>query len=267
MDGEGRILGPISLEVVQNLASEGRVNGFHKVSSDGKNYLPVTSFPEVANTLLPPALAERRRRDLQHAQRLHLELDRFQELKINELFGVRKNATEGEYRIAFRALASSYRPANLSPSSHPELLKACTATFNFLSQQMRRIEEQFRAPADTRSVHDDLSRYLSLQRGSKVALTVQVNESSAALFMAHRTLNIESQSMFLSTADILPLGTRLELIFRFLRPPKDIHTRGVVVWENPHVGPEPVGYGVRMDGLPANEVTFIRDFVKRAMAM
>ena len=51
-DAEGRVLGPVSLDVVQDLVNTGRLMEITRVSRDGRNWGTPASFPEVMTLLL-----------------------------------------------------------------------------------------------------------------------------------------------------------------------------------------------------------------------
>src|SRR4051812_23299167 len=125
MDSGGLTLGPISLEVLRELAREGRVSGFSQASRDGRTFLHLSAFPEVADALIPPSLIERRTREAQQAERIQRDLERFRRLSPNELFGVAKGAALSGMRDAYRVRATPYNPAALTAGASPALIRAC----------------------------------------------------------------------------------------------------------------------------------------------
>lgn len=151
-DEEGRVLGPVSLKVLQELSVQGRLQGFILGSRDGNRWLPLYEISEVFDVLMPPGLAERHARDRQEAQRIRLLIDRYQEMRPHELFGVPESAELTVYRQGFVQLARPFRPGSLPGNSHPELLAACNEMFQFLSRQMTALEQsRSKAPEPARA--------------------------------------------------------------------------------------------------------------------
>jgi hypothetical protein len=70
-------------------------------------------------------------------------------LSDHEIFGVREDATERDYKHAFIEVGKRYHPGRLARNVHPDLVRAYMAMFQFLSERRIAIEQRFTtAPKD-----------------------------------------------------------------------------------------------------------------------
>ncbi len=278
MDAKGRVLGPVGLQVIKDLAAGGRISGFTRASRDGKTWLTVADIPEVAAALMPPSVRERRQREQQEAQRIELQLDRYQELPPHELFGVPAGSPIKVYRQGFLALAKPYHPGRLSQDVDPALLKACMGMFQYLSTVMATLEqkekerERARAPATAAQKPAPTYRledFVGLSRGKneRYEADIQVNEHSARMFVEHKFVNWSTGGFYLACGRSLPLGTGLDVTLKFNDPPTQVRVRGTVVLENVVNDPKQVsGFGVRLERLSDGDKSFLDSFVETVRA-
>src|SRR5262252_7631854 len=142
-DAEGRVLGPVSLDVVQDLVNSGRVTEITRVSRDGRNWGIPASFPEVMTLLLnapsPEALLQAERHE---AARVREQLRAMQGRPPHEIFRLDRNASVDAYRNAFFKLVKRFYPDRVRAQAHPDLRKAYADAFQFLSRLMVHIERE-----------------------------------------------------------------------------------------------------------------------------
>lgn len=142
-DAEGRVLGPVSLDVVQDLVNSGRLTEITQVSRDGRNWGAPPSFPEVMALLLnapsPEALLQSERLE---AGRVREQLQAMHGRPPHEIFRLERNASVDAYRNAFFKLVKRFYPDRVRSQAHPELRKAYADAFQFLSRLMVHIERE-----------------------------------------------------------------------------------------------------------------------------
>src|SRR5688500_14679493 len=145
MDASGGVLGPVSLPVLRDLAAARRISDFTKASRDGKTWVNVHEIRELFEAITPPSMGQRREQELQEAQRIALQLDRFREMSTHELFGVPKTSDLRTYRQGFLTVAKPFHPGRLANNVHAELVKAYMEMFQFLSGRMADHEKRERS--------------------------------------------------------------------------------------------------------------------------
>src|SRR5271169_6665852 len=145
-DAEGRVLGPVSLDVVQELVNTGRLQDVTHASTDGHRWGPPEQFPEILALLLhaprPEALLELER---QEAGRVWDQLRGMQGKAPHELFHIEQDASVDAYRNAFFKLVKRFYPDRVRAQAHPDLRRAYSDAFHFLSRLMVHIENELAA--------------------------------------------------------------------------------------------------------------------------
>jgi len=312
-DAEGRVLGPVTLDVVQELVSTGRLQDVTRASSDGQRWGPPEQFPEILALLLhaprPEALLELER---QEAGRVWDQLRGMQGKAPHELFHIEQGASVDAYRNAFFKLVKRFYPDRVRAQAHPDLRRAYSDAFHFLSRLMVHIENelaagrtasamptmrvtplstpvarpvqpvQFPAPERPKPAMRPLPKtpepaarptyeateFVGLERrDDRVEVTVKVNARNSAMFTQHPLVNLQSGGVFLACHTSLPLGTPVEVVFRFDEPEREIKARGRVILENAGADPRtPVGFGVRLVSFRDAEKNFVQAFLQRVAA-
>lgn len=148
-DSVGRVLGPMTLQALRELMSQGRLRNAVRASRDGDTWMALQDLEEIKDLLSvvkpTPSMEQ------QQAERLRVQLRGLQALKTpQEVFGVKYPATLEEVRLAFFRMAKRFSPEHLAPDTHPELLKVSKEIFDFLSQRMREAEAAFARGAPSR---------------------------------------------------------------------------------------------------------------------
>jgi uncharacterized protein (TIGR02266 family) len=312
-DAEGRVLGPVTLDVVQELVNTGRLQDVTHASTDGQRWGAPEQFPEILALLLhaprPEAFLELER---QEAGRVWDQLRGMQGKAPHELFHIEQGASVDAYRNAFFKLVKRFYPDRVRAQAHPDLRRAYSDAFHFLSRLMVHIENELAAgrtvgalpamrvtplatpvakpaqpvqfPTQERSrpairpspkTPEPASRptygateFVGLERrDDRVEVTVKVNARNSAMFTQHPLVNLQSGGVFLACHTSLPLGTPVEVVFRFDEPAREIKARGRVILENAGADPRtPVGFGVRLVTLPDSEKNFVQAFLQRVAA-
>jgi uncharacterized protein (TIGR02266 family) len=305
-DAEGRVLGPVALDVVQELVRTGRLQDVTRASTDGQRWGAPEQFPEILALLLhapkPEALLELER---QEAGRVWEQLRAMQGKAPQELFRLGHDATVDAYRNAFFKLVKRFYPDRVRAQAHPDLRRAYSDAFHFLSRLMVHIEnelaagrtlsampvretpipttagvlvkpsisqttpkpaERSRGAASSGRATYEPGEFVGLERrDDRVEVTVKVNARNSAMFTQHPLVNLQSGGVFLACRTSLPLGTPVEVVFRFDEPAREIKARGRVILENAGGDPRaPVGFGVRLVTLPESEKNFVQAFLQAA---
>lgn len=321
-DAEGRVLGPVSLDVVQDLVNTGRLTEITRVSRDGRNWGTPAGFPEVMALLLnapaPDALLQSER---QEAARVREQLRAMQGRSPQEIFRLDRNASVDAYRNAFFKLVKRFYPDRVRAQAHPDLRKAYADAFQFLSRLMVHIEKELAAgvpvsplpvvravpppapmddepltpipapPPQTARPFTVVPRSLTPlprpgplsppahegqysyqphefvgfeRRDDRVEVTIRVTARNSRMFTDHPLANLKSDGFFLACAKSLPLGTLVDVIFRFEEEHREVRSRGRVILENSGGDPsKPTGFGVRFITLVEQDRRFMLQFVER----
>jgi uncharacterized protein (TIGR02266 family) len=145
-DADGRVLGPVGLDVVQELVSSGRLQDVTRASTDGRRWGTPEQFPEILALLLhapkPEALLELER---QEAGRVWEQLGAMQGKTPHAIFRIEPSASVDAYRNAFFKLVKRFYPDRVRAQAHPDLRRAYSDAFHFLSRLMVHIENELAA--------------------------------------------------------------------------------------------------------------------------
>jgi hypothetical protein len=143
-DETGGVLGPVSLGVIRDLAAAGRLGDMAQVSRDGTNFQAMHSLPELSQALSPASPRDREQEEARLAESALRDLQRFRGLNNAELFSVPRGAVMADFQRGFLELAKRYQPARLRPGTHPALVDAYRQVFAFLSDRMKKVEQELR---------------------------------------------------------------------------------------------------------------------------
>jgi len=324
-DAEGRVLGPVSLDVVQDLVNTGRLTEITRVSRDGRNWGTPAGFPEVMALLLnapsPDALLQSER---QEAARVREQLRTMQGRPPHEIFRLDRNASVDAYRNAFFKLVKRFYPDRVRAQAHADLRKAYADAFQFLSRLMVHIERELSSgnhvsplpmmravpppppgedepltpipapPPQTARPFTVVPRSMTPlprpspltplpaegpysyqphefvgfeRRDDRVEVTIRVTARNSRMFTEHPLANLKTDGFFLACAKSLPLGTLVDVIFRFDEDHREVRSRGRVILENSGGDPNrPTGFGVRFITLVEQDRRFMQQFVDKTAA-
>jgi hypothetical protein len=256
-DAEGRVVGPVGGAVAADLLRE-RPGLFTHVSSDAVNWVALRASTVTRLAPAEPPQA-RRQREEQRAQHALLELDRFQELRPNELFGVPWNASLADHQRGYQALASRFDPASLPADTAPALRDAYLTVYRHLAGVMNKVESRLGAPRQQPRPAQPTAPAgppvwsldaLALKRLPHVYEgAVEVTEANCLIFSIHRMMNMKNQSAFFPCVPPLSLGSRMDITFTFPQARRQVRARGAVVLEARLADPQQHlrGFGVQFD--------------------
>jgi uncharacterized protein (TIGR02266 family) len=278
MDEQGRILGPIGLHVLRDLGASGRLKETTQVSQDRSRWTPLSQHAELKRLVTTTVGAEQRAADRQQAQRLLLKLEQMRGQSNAVIFGVPDGATLSEHRNAFLAMAKTYHPARLRKGVDPSLEEASRAMFQFLGDRMQALEKLLAPtplPATAsapRPSHKPLKYgiddFLGLERRAedRIEAKVKVTFDNVGMFTDHKLVNLSMGGVFIASTQVLNIGSRVDLTFKFDGTSTEIKTQGTVVYENTGNDPRNAhGFGVRFGRLENGDRQFIQEFIQDAL--
>lgn len=264
-DREGRVLGPVSLQVLLDLVDAGRIKEVAAISLDGRLFTALAEVPGLLDLMAAPlpTASGQAAQDLAQAQKLRAQLAQLRTLPDSEVFKVAEGASPEVYRTAFFALAKKFHPDRV-PEGFPQLRAACSETFRFLSERVNARISAAKLPA-ARPRPLDASQFVGLERVApgRYEATVRITRESVSLFTRHAVVNLKSGGLFVP-GRVAPLGAQVDLLLHFVEPSRDIKAFGRVVWENALDTRQPVGFGVRYQQLGEDDEEFIRQYVAGA---
>jgi uncharacterized protein (TIGR02266 family) len=105
------------------------------------------------------------------------------------------------------------------------------------------------------------------RREDRVEVTIRVTARNSRMFTDHPLANLKTDGFFLACAKSLPLGTLVDVIFRFDEERREVRSRGRVILENTGGDPaKPAGFGVRFITLVEQDRRFMQQFVEKTGA-
>ena len=105
------------------------------------------------------------------------------------------------------------------------------------------------------------------RREDRMEVTIQVTARNSRMFTDHPLANLKTDGFFLACAKSLPLGTLVDVIFRFEEEHREVRSRGRVILENTGGDPaRPSGFGVRFITLVEQDRRFMLQFVEKTGA-
>lgn len=263
-DTGNRVLGPVSVEVLRDLVETGRFKNVASISVDGRAWLAVAAFPGLVDLVAapPPDAAQ----DRAQAKKLRVQLATLRTLADADIFEVPATSSAKVYLAAYFALAKKLHPDRV-PDGFPALRAACVDVVQFVTDRINRRIRTENARPMAASRQFDGSQFVGLQRNEAggYQATVRITRASVSMFTRHSMINLSNSGIFLPGARA-PLGSQVDLLFRFIDPSRDIRTKGKVVWEGVEDKRHPTGSGVRYGRLRDDETAFILDYVSQAEA-
>lgn len=262
-DADARVLGPISLEVLRDLAASGKLAEVRAVSRDGRSFSPVANFPEVT-AALGPRLPEAVLAEQQAAiQRLRQWLGEIKHQPAHDVFRVPENATPDTFRAAFFALVKRFYPDRLSPEATVELRRACEDVFLALTQKILEVERrrpQTGPPPVGKSEVTQIS-----WRGGSVDVRLRVKAHDVRFFTWHPEINFRFDSLYVETSEFAVPGTPVNLSLDFEGAAETMTAWGRVIRSDSDKPANlPKGLGIKLLDLPESDRSFIRTWIARA---
>ncbi len=289
-DGEARVLGPVGLGVVRDLALKGKLKDVRAVSRDGVNFMSPSEIPELLQALTAAPLKE----DQAVAQGKATEqirqwLGDISAKDTHQIFKVNKDASVQAYRAAFFALVHRYVPSRLPPDATPELRLACEDAFLALSGRMVDVERERRggvqaaavrnpaalvppsvapvaapAPAGTGGATNVSLPSLAKVRwkGGMVYVRITLPRGESRPLSGHPEFNWKNDSVVITSEERVMVGTPAEITLAFEGHVTQLNTQGRVVAVGPQIKG---GFAVRMLDMIEEQRSMIRTWVQRSV--
>ncbi|MBK7858029.1 MAG: hypothetical protein IPJ65_05270 [Archangiaceae bacterium] len=264
-DADARVLGPISLEVLRDLAASGKLAEVRAVSRDGRSFAPISHFPEVLQALgprLPDAVLAEQQAAI---QRLRQWLGEIKNQPAHEVFRVPETSTPDTFRAAFFALVKRFYPDRLSPEATVDLRRACEDVFLALTQKVLEVERRRVTQGPPPSGKSEVSSLA--WRGGTIDIRLKVRAHDVRFFTWHPEANFRFDALYIETNEIAVPGTPVNLHLDFEGTAETMTAWGRVLRGEPGTGGNlPRGLGVKLLDLPDSDRSFIRTWIARAGA-
>ncbi len=263
-DDAGRVLGPLGLDAIKELAQRQKLGVITKGSSDGRGFHPIDELPELAAAVLAPAQKESLgKAQAQAAKQIRDWLASVADRTTHDVFRLPPSASRDACRAAFFTLVQRYVPNRLPQDATPELRLACEDAFLFLAERMVELEKASRAKAPTgaapalaKSPDPKIS-----WRGGMLHVVVTLARGDAHPFTSDPTASWRDDCLSLDWSEKVMLGTLAEVALSFEGHVKQIVSTGRVVGARTT---QPKGFAVKLLDLNEEQRSMIRTWVVRA---
>lgn len=272
-DSEARVLGPVSLSVVRDLALRGKIHDVRAVSKDGRTFVPLREMPELAEVLSqPPKQGEATRAQADATRQIRDWLASIKDRPSHEVFRVPANASRDTWRAAFFALIHRYVPSRLPTDATPELRLACEDAFLTLSERMVAIERLFKAPGASAPPPPPVAAPAALPplapaqvtwRGGMIHVRLHLGRGDARPFTQDPEATWKRDSLAVHSNEKVLVNTPAEVTLSFEGHVTQLHATGRVVGVK---STHPLGFSVRLLDLGEDQRAMIRAWVARAQA-
>lgn len=289
-DAVGRVLGPMEFEVLRDLVAFNRIRGITRVSRDGETWVPVGEDPDLAPLVAAQEAQLRSTRDQESARKLRLAIEGLQRKMPHQIFELPPDAPASEYRKSFFELVRRCYPEPLRADADPELRQALEDLVALLGRLMSFVEDKQRGgaaplrsdertrvegrpvelrgraqpragePAEGRRVPEFV-----FQRGQDDSLRADlvVNAETYRIFTDSKVTNLSSGGAFIPSSELVAMGTRVSMTFRFPDPSRVVTVQGKVVFWSAGDKGQPRGFGVRFTNLGLTDQAFMTTYVKK----
>ena len=261
-DADARVLGPIPLEVIRDLAAAGKLPDVRAVSRDGRNYGLVSQFPEVESALTPKPAPNQQQA---HIERLRQWLLEIRNQPTHHVFRVPENSSPEAYRAAFFALVKRFYPDRLNAEATLELRRACEDVFLALTQKMLDVERRLNPAERIGSERSHVSGWV--WKGGSIDVRLKIKAHDVRFFTWHPEANFRFDSLYIETNEFAVPGTPVNLHIDFEGAAQTLTAWGRILRSEPeHVANLPKGMGIKLLELPEADRAFIRTWIARASA-
>lgn len=279
-DREARVLGPVGLDVIRDLAVRGKLMDVRAVSRDGRTFVPVREVPELLAVLSPPKEDDLAVAQAQATGQIRDWLASVKGRPTHEIFRVPERSSQETYRAAFFSLVHRYVPGRLPQEATPELRLACEDAFLFLAERMVEVEKLLRrgsgavatppppqvkkaypTPPPTTAPPMQSSVPQVTWRGGMLHVRLSLARGDAEPFTADPEATWKSDSLFVVTGEKPMVGAMAEVTIAFEGHVAEINSGGRVVAVR---GGSKPGISVKMMDLSEPQRSMIRTWVQRA---
>jgi hypothetical protein len=263
-DSEARVLGPVNLALVRDLALRGKLADVRAVSRDGKSFVSLREVPELQSVLQQPAQAGESVQAMAAATaqiRNWLELVR--DRPTHEVFRIPPGASREAARAAFFALVQRYVPSRLPPDATEELRLACEDAFLALASRMVDYDRRPPSPVPQAApAHDGPAPPAVVSwRGGMIHVRLALRRGDARPFTGDAELNWKSDCLLVLSPEKVMVGTPAEVSLSFEGHVTQVNASGrVVAVRTAH----PLGFAVKLLGVDEAQRSMIRTWVARS---
>jgi hypothetical protein len=262
-DSEARVLGPVSIDVVRDLAMRGKLNDVRAVSRDGRQFVPLREVPEVQTALAPAQGDEVAKAQYDATRQIREWLESIKDRSTAEVLRIPSTASKEAARAAFFPLVQRYLPSRLPPEATPELRLACEDAFLILSERMVEFERKGRnappPPVPKAAAPLPNSAASVTWRGGMVHVKLSLAKGDARPFTMDPEASWKADALFVVSTERVMVGTPIEITLSFEGHVTQIHATGRCIGVQPAVG-----FGVKMLDLGEHQRSIIRTWVARA---
>lgn len=263
-DSEARVLGPVAIDVVRDLAMRGKLNDVRAVSRDGRQFVPLREVPEIQAALAPPQGDDVARAQYDATRQIREWLESIKGRPTYEVLRIPANGSKEAARAAFFSLVHRYLPSRLPAEATPELRLACEDAFLVLAERMVEFEKSKKpaTPSPTaapRAAPLPASSANVTWRGGMIHVKLSLPRGDARPFTMDAEAAWKSDALFVVSAEKVMVGTPAEVTLAFEGHVTQIHATGRVIGVTANVG-----FGVKMLDLGEHQRSIIRTWVARA---
>jgi Tfp pilus assembly protein PilZ len=299
-DAAGRVVGPMDFGVLRDLVAANRIRGIAYVSRDGERWVTVGEDPDLAPLV---SEQQRSSREQETTRRLRESTAGLQSLMPHQIFGIAPDAPAAAWRKGFFELVRRCYPESVPQSPSPELRQSLDDLTALLGRLMTFVEEKQRPGADraaaggltppptatptpipgaptSRTVEMRASmrfvRIVARPDGTRAAEfylqknddgslygEVDVNADTYRIFTESKVTNLAGGGAFIPSQELVPMGTKVSLVFRFPDPNRVVSVQGKVVFWSAGDKGQPRGFGVRFTNLGLTDQAFMSAYVKK----
>jgi hypothetical protein len=263
-DSEARVLGPVNLALVRDLALRGKLADVRAVSRDGRSFVALREVPELMAVIQQPAKAGESLQAMADATaQIRQWLELVKDRPTHEVFRIPPGASREAARAAFFALVQRYVPSRLPPDATEELRLACEDAFLALASRM--VDYDRRAPTPLPQVAPAVpaaaTQAIVSWRGGMIHVRLTLRRGDARPFTIDPELNWKSDCLLVSTPEKVMVGTPAEVSLAFEGHVTQVNASGRVVAVR---SAYPLGFAVKLLGVDESQRSMIRTWVARS---
>jgi hypothetical protein len=265
-DSEARVLGPVKLAVVRDLALRGKLADVRAVSRDGKSFVALRDVPELVAVLQQPAGAGEAVHAMAEATgQIRNWLELVKGRPTHEVFRIPPGASSEAARAAFFALVQRYVPSRLPPDATEELRLACEDAFLTLAARMVDYERRPVGPSPVPQVAPappaPPTAAVVSWRGGMIHVRLGLKRGDARPFTGDPELTWKTDCLLVLSPEKVMVGTPAEVSLAFEGHVTQVNASGRVVAVRASY---PLGFVVKLLGVDESQRSMIRTWVARS---
>jgi hypothetical protein len=264
-DSEARVLGPVTLSLVRDLALRGKLIDVRAVSRDGKSFVALREVPELMAVVQQPARAGEALQAMAEATaQIRQWLELVKDRPTHEVFRIPPGSSREAARAAFFALVQRYVPGRLPPDASEELRLACEDAFLHLSARMVDLERRLAQsvmPSVPAADEGPPTPAVVGWRGGMIHVRLALKRGDARPFTSDPELNWKADCLLVQSTEKVMVGTPAEVSLAFEGHVTQVNASGRVVSVRASY---PLGFAVKLLGVDESQRSMIRTWVARS---